>query len=145
MRTTSLPISFRRCRRNAIFWLLPLAACVGCSHDFTFDFSLPATQAQPPAIVTVDAEWPGQQPSAGDKLPPVYGDCVELLADGLLLACGEKPSWRSSVVVCYEKQLTAGRRRLRSTRSSQSTSKAGSRIGRSLSIPFWRTSNGSCV
>ena len=38
----------------------------------------------------------------------------------------------------------AGRRRLRSTRSSQSTSKAGSRIGRSLSIPFLRTSNGSC-
>jgi hypothetical protein len=38
----------------------------------------------------------------------------------------------------------AGRRRLRSTRSSQSTSKAGSRIGRSLSIPFRRTSKGSC-
>jgi len=112
MRTTSLPISFRRCSRNAIFWLLPLAACVGCSHDFTFDLSLPATQAQPPAIVTVDAEWPGQQPSAGDKLPPVYGDCVDLLADGLLLACGEKPSWRSSVVVCYEKQLTTAQARL---------------------------------
>ena len=38
----------------------------------------------------------------------------------------------------------ADRRRRRSTRSSQSTSKAGSRLGRSLSIPFRRTSNGSC-
>ena len=38
----------------------------------------------------------------------------------------------------------ADRRRRRSTRSSQSTSKAGSRLGRSLSSPFRRTSNGSC-
>jgi hypothetical protein len=38
----------------------------------------------------------------------------------------------------------AGRRRRRSTRSSQSASKAGSRIGRSLSSPFRRTSNGNC-
>jgi len=38
----------------------------------------------------------------------------------------------------------ADRRRRRSPRSSQSTSKAGSRLGRSLSIPFRRMSNGSC-
>jgi hypothetical protein len=37
----------------------------------------------------------------------------------------------------------AGRRRRRSTRSSQSTSKAGLRIGRSSSSPSRRTSNGS--
>ncbi len=107
MRPTCPPVYFRLGPGNAFCCLLALAACCGCSPDSPADRNLSAGNEPPAAAVTIDAVWSSRPPAAREKLPPVYGDCVDLLADGLLLACGEKPSWRSNVVVCYEQQLTA--------------------------------------
>lgn len=107
MRLTRPPVYFRLGLGNAFCCLLALTVCFGCNHDSPADLNISAGKEPSATTVTIDAVWSSRPPTAAARLPPVYGDCVDLLADGLLLACGEKPSWRSSIVICYEQQLTA--------------------------------------
>ena len=101
------PSPFLRCHSVLCRCLLLLAACVGCSRDFSTHLNLFPAHKLPPAVVTVNADWSSCLPSARDNHGPAYGACVHLLTDDLLLACGEMPRWRSTVVVYYEPQLTA--------------------------------------
>ena len=104
--SASLP-PFPRCGSVLFYCLFLLSSGVGCRRDFSTHYDLLPAHKQPPAVLTVDAVWSGHPPSAIEKHSPVYGAWINLLTDGLLLAYGEMPSWRSTVVVCYEPQLTA--------------------------------------
>jgi len=84
----------------------------GCSRNFSDNLNLSADQEPLSARVTVDADWHGCPRSVGNKPPPGYDECVDFLVDGILLACGEKPSWPSPCVTCYERELTAAQAKL---------------------------------
>ena len=106
MCTTTPSISVRVHRSNWLCCLLPLVTFFGCNAEFLNNLNLSGGQEPPSAGVTVNADWHGRPYSAGNKPIPAYGNCVNLLVDGILLVCGEKPR-PSNFVVCYERQLTA--------------------------------------
>lgn len=88
------------------FLLLPVSVCCGCGPELTCFID------RDPAAACVDAVWPSQPPTAVDQFGSVYGSCIDAVAEGLILANGERSSRTSGVVVCYEIRLTEAQARL---------------------------------
>jgi hypothetical protein len=98
----------RRFYKRPTLALLPFAAflCCGCDQEF------PTLNQTSPVATRVNAIWPGQPLSAAQRYGSLYGTCVDVVTDGLLLAHGEQPSWKANVVVCTERILTAAQAHL---------------------------------
>ena len=85
------------------FLLLTVTVCCGCGPEM----ELTCLIKRDPAAACVDAVWPSQPPTAVDQFGDLYGSCIDALAEGLILANGERSCRKSGVVVCYESRLTA--------------------------------------
>ena len=85
------------------FLLLTVTACCGCGPEM----ELTCLIKRDPAAACVDAVWPSQPPTAVDQFGDLYGSCIDAVAEGLILANGERSCRKSGVVVCYETSLTA--------------------------------------
>lgn len=99
----AVSIRLRGSRIVEWFLLLTVTVCCGCSPEL----QLTCLIERDPAAVCVDAVWPGQPPTAVDQFGDLYGSCIDAVAEGLILANGERPCRKSGVVVCYETSLTA--------------------------------------
>lgn len=93
-------------RHSLPLLVLALPLVSGC------DESLPTSMGLAPPPVTIKATLYGQPPTSADRLGIVYGSCVDAVAEGLLLACGDQLNRRGGVAVCSETRLRPEQARL---------------------------------